>query len=53
MLRLVLGILEETLKWGEPAYIANGTIGGTTIRIDWKEKTLIYLFLCELQNVFD
>lgn len=28
--------LEETLKWGEPSYIAKK---GTTIRIDWKEKT--------------
>lgn len=33
-----LGIdkLEETLKWGEPSYIAPK---GSTIRIDWKEKT--------------
>ena len=28
--------LEETLKWGEPSYIAKT---GSTIRIDWKEKT--------------
>ena len=28
--------LEETLKWGEPAYL---TRGGRTIRIDWKKKT--------------
>ena len=28
--------LEETLKWGEPAYL---TKHGSTIRIDWKEKT--------------
>lgn len=28
--------LEETLKWGEPAYIAPH---GSTFRIDWKEKT--------------
>ncbi|MEO0337846.1 MAG: DUF1801 domain-containing protein [Bacteroidota bacterium] len=28
--------LEETLKWGEPSYIAKK---GTTIRIDWKAKT--------------
>ena len=27
--------LEETLKWGEPSYIAKK---GSTIRIDWKEK---------------
>lgn len=28
--------LEETLKWGEPSYL---TKGGSTIRMDWKEKT--------------
>lgn len=27
--------LEETLKWGEPSYIAKK---GSTIRIDWKAK---------------
>lgn len=28
--------LEETLRWGEPSFI---TKKGSTIRIDWKEKT--------------
>jgi hypothetical protein len=28
--------IEETLKWGEPSYI---TKKGTTLRIDWKEKS--------------
>jgi hypothetical protein len=28
--------LEETLKWGEPSYLAKH---GSTIRMDWKEKT--------------
>ena len=28
--------VEETLKWNEPAYL---TKSGSTIRIDWKEKT--------------
>jgi len=28
--------LEETLKWGEPAYL---TKHGSTIRMDWKEKS--------------
>lgn len=32
---LKLDSLEETLKWGEPSYIAKK---GSTIRIDWKEK---------------
>lgn len=27
--------LTETLKWGEPSYLAKG---GSTIRIDWKAK---------------
>lgn len=30
-----LSELEETLKWGEPSYLAKK---GSTIRIDWKEK---------------
>jgi len=28
--------LEETLKWGEPSYLAKK---GSTIRINWKKKT--------------
>ena len=28
--------LEETLKWGEPSYLVKK---GSTIRIDWKEKS--------------
>lgn len=28
--------LEETLKWGEPSFV---TKGGSTLRMDWKEKT--------------
>ena len=28
--------LEETLKWGEPSYL---TKHGSTVRIDWKEKS--------------
>ncbi|MGD8927299.1 MAG: DUF1801 domain-containing protein [Thioalkalispiraceae bacterium] len=31
-----IGELEETLKWGEPSYLATG---GSTIRIDWKKST--------------
>lgn len=29
-------LLEETLKWGEPSFI---TKHGSTLRIDWKQKT--------------
>ena len=31
-----IGVLEETLKWGEPSYLVKK---GSTIRIDWKAKT--------------
>ncbi|MEO1259979.1 MAG: DUF1801 domain-containing protein [Bacteroidota bacterium] len=30
-----IGQLEETLKWGEPSYLAKK---GSTIRIDWKKS---------------
>ena len=30
------GDLEETLKWGEPSYLAKA---GSTVRIDWKESS--------------
>ena len=30
------GELEETLKWGEPAYLTSQTRAGSTVRIDWK-----------------
>ncbi len=33
---LELEELEETLKWGEPSFLSKH---GSTIRIDWKEKT--------------
>lgn len=33
-----VGQLEETLKWGEPAYLTRNPKSGTTLRIDWKEK---------------
>ena len=33
-----VGALEETLKWGEPAYLTSETGSGSTIRIAWKEK---------------
>lgn len=34
-----VGKLEETLKWGEPAYLPSETKSGTTVRIDWKSKS--------------
>lgn len=38
-----LGDVEETLKWGEPAYLVKG---GSTLRVDWKAKSpdSLYLF---------
>jgi hypothetical protein len=30
-----VGEVEETLKWGEPSYLVRG---GSTIRMDWKER---------------
>jgi len=30
-----VGVVEETLKWGEPSYVSKG---GSTVRVDWKEK---------------
>jgi len=32
------GELQETLKWGEPAYLTAQSKSGTTVRIDWKAK---------------
>ncbi|WP_085307866.1 DUF1801 domain-containing protein [Planktotalea arctica] len=36
--RLDVGALEETLKWGEPAYLTASSKAGSTIRMAWKEK---------------
>ncbi len=32
-----VGVLEETLKWGEPAYVTSETGSGSTLRIAWKK----------------
>jgi hypothetical protein len=32
-----VGELEETLRWGEPAYVTARSGSGSTIRIDWKK----------------
>ena len=34
-----VGALEETLKWGEPAYITAVSKSGSTLRIAWKKST--------------
>ncbi len=33
-----VGLLEETLKWGEPAYLTTQSKSGSTVRMDWKAK---------------
>jgi len=33
-----VGELEETLKWGEPAYLTSQTKSGSTVRIGWKKS---------------
>ncbi len=33
-----VGALQETLKWGEPAYVTAHTQSGSTVRIDRKKK---------------
>ncbi len=33
---------EETLKWGEPSYLAKGA---STVRIDWKSKTPAFYYI--------
>lgn len=33
-----VGPIEETLKWGEPAYLTSETRSGSTIRIHWKKS---------------
>lgn len=43
--------LEETLKWGEPSYLA---IKGSTVRIDWKPKAkeqYVMYFSCSTRLV--
>ena len=33
-----IGELEETLKWGEPAYVTSRSRSGSTVRIAWKKS---------------
>ena len=36
--RLDVGALQETLKWGEPAYLTPKSKAGSTIRMAWNKK---------------
>lgn len=41
-----VGVLTETLKWGQPAYLTNQTKSGTTLRLGWADDgTSISLFV--------
>lgn len=43
-----VGAVEETLKWGEPAYVPKNR-AGSTVRMDWKAKApeqYAMYFLC-------
>lgn len=33
-----VGALEETLKWGEPAYLTSQSKSGSTVRMGWKRS---------------
>ena len=33
-----VGEIEETLKWGEPAYLTSESKAGTTVRLGWKKS---------------
>lgn len=48
---LQIPVLEETLKWGEPSFVAKG---GSTIRMDWKAKSADFyalFFICSTRLV--
>ena len=33
-----VGMIEETLKWGEPAYVTSQSKSGSTVRLGWKKS---------------
>ena len=50
-----IGEIEETLKWGEPAFITTSTKSGSTIRIDKKrnQNKLAVYFICKTTLIED
>ena len=51
-----VGLLTETLKWSEPAYLTEATRSGTTIRLGWfrsSERECAVLFNCRTTLVDD
>lgn len=49
-----VGPIEETLKWGEPAYVTSVTKSGSTVRMGWKpsqpEQFALY-FHCQTKLI--
>lgn len=41
-----VGAIEETLKWGEPAYVTSQTRSGSTIRLGWKKSNPTHYAMC-------
>lgn len=51
-----IGPIEETTKWGEPAYLTTATGSGTTVRLGWKPAKpdrFAVLFHCRTTLVDD
>lgn len=61
-----VGEIEETLKWGEPAYLTSTSKSGTTVRLAWKasaptrfamhfhcQTTLVETFRTQFAGVLD
>jgi Domain of unknown function (DU1801) len=51
-----VGVLTETLKWGEPAYLTKATGSGSTIRLGWfrsSERQCAVLLNCRTRLVDD
>jgi hypothetical protein len=49
-----VGPLQETLRWGEPAYVTAQTKSGSTLRMDWKPSApdgCAFYFICHTRLV--
>ena len=49
-----VGDIEETLKWGEPAYLTSQSKSGSTIRLGWKKSRpaeFVMYFNCQTNLV--
>ena len=43
--------IEETLKWGEPAYLTAATKSGSTLRLGWKDADCVLYLHCRTNLV--